>query len=363
MDRAGYSADDLLGNFPKIEEWLASDSAPTFSQLERLSATLSLPTAYFFSERPPSIETPANSFRTLPAEYLRSLPPTLRKRLISAQGYQIALKEAFGPTNERLDRSILAAIRKSKSPRAAARRVRVLLNISFEQQRGWNNGFDYALARWREIITNAGIYVFLDALKNEAVSGFCLYDSEFPIIVLNNSHAKSRQIFTIFHELAHIGKETSGIDSTDDTAALNSEQSARIERYCDDFAAEFLFPREEAERIASSHEEPEKSLEAIASNAKVSRAVVLRTFYSMGIVDSEKYNRLIALYNQPPANPRDEGGGGNYYNTKRAYLGTQFLERVFSLYNRRLIDEDDAARLLDVAPKNLEGLRPREANT
>src|SRR3546814_17029352 len=49
------------------------------------------------------------------------------------------------------------------------------------------------------------------AFRTDDFSGFCLYDEEFPIIYVNNSSAKTRQIFTYFHELAHLVFHTSGI--------------------------------------------------------------------------------------------------------------------------------------------------------
>ena len=49
-----------------------------------------------------------------------------------------------------------------------------------------------------------------EVFQAEGLFGFCLQDDEFPIIYLNNSAAKSRQIFSLFHELAHLLLRTSG---------------------------------------------------------------------------------------------------------------------------------------------------------
>lgn len=43
-----------------------------------------------------------------------------------------------------------------------------------------------------------------------------IYDKVFPLIIVNNSMAKTRQIFTLFHELGHLLFETSGIDKLKD---------------------------------------------------------------------------------------------------------------------------------------------------
>jgi Zn-dependent peptidase ImmA (M78 family) len=57
------------------------------------------------------------------------------------------------------------------------------------------------------------VSVFKDAFRVDDYSGFCLYDDEFPLIYVNNSTSKTRQIFTLFHELAHLISHTSGIDT------------------------------------------------------------------------------------------------------------------------------------------------------
>ena len=76
---------------------------------------------------------------------------------------------------------------------------------------------DKALKNWRNIIEANGIFVFKRSFKQGDISGFCLVDDEFPVIFLNNSTTKSRQIFSIFHELAHILLSTSGITKSTDT--------------------------------------------------------------------------------------------------------------------------------------------------
>ena len=74
-------------------------------------------------------------------------------------------------------------------------------------------------------------------------SGFCLYDTDFPVIYVNNNKAKNRQIFTLFHELAHLLMHTGGVDTRqDDYIEYLTGNNRRIEILCNQFAAEFLVP-------------------------------------------------------------------------------------------------------------------------
>ena len=144
------------------------------------------------------------------------------------------------PAPRRITRDI--TFRENISVAAAARRVRRYLDVSIEEQSRWPSD-DAALEKWRRALEVAGVSVFKDAFKAPNYSGFCLYDDEFPIIYVNNSNAKTRQIFTLFHELAHILFHTSGIDTwTDDFIQRLPEGAKRIETACNSFAAEFLLP-------------------------------------------------------------------------------------------------------------------------
>ena len=71
---------------------------------------------------------------------------------------------------------------------------------------------DTALTAWRSAFYRVGVTVFKDAFGADEFCGFSLYDEEFPVIYVNNSNAKTRQTFTLFHELAHLLQSTSGVD-------------------------------------------------------------------------------------------------------------------------------------------------------
>jgi Zn-dependent peptidase ImmA (M78 family) len=65
--------------------------------------------------------------------------------------------------------------------------------VSLEQQQKWSSAED-ALEQWRHVFASVGVFVFKDAFHTGACFGFCLYDDEFPVIYVNNTSAKTRQI-------------------------------------------------------------------------------------------------------------------------------------------------------------------------
>ena len=149
--------------------------------------------------------------------------------------------------------------------------VREYLGIPLEQQFGWKDT-ESALENWRQALLRAGVYVFKDQFRQDNFSGFCLYDDEFPIVYVNNTTTKTRQIFTLFHELGHLLFHTSGVDTLDDDYidALPRDEK-RIEIICNRLAARLLVPEDVFERAFSDQPATEATAEELAALFKVSR--------------------------------------------------------------------------------------------
>jgi len=155
-----------------------------------------------------------------------------------------------------------------------------------------------------------GVSVFKDAFKVPNYAGFCLYDDAFPIIYANNSNAKTRQIFTLFHELAHILLHTSGINVlTDDFMQRLPEDAQRIEIICNRFTAEFLLPEDVFEVAFAGRPPTEGTAEYLADLFHVSRECIYRGFRGRNLINSAAYESASRRW----AEQQNAGdGGGNY---------------------------------------------------
>jgi hypothetical protein len=250
--RSGHSLDDMKADFKDFDTWLAGEGAPTYAQLEHLADKLKLPVAAFFFPEPPKLAPIRESFRTLPDLEYSHLPPNVIRMLHKAKAMQLNLAElndGRNPSPRLLMRDVRPQPRETIE--RLADRVRRYLDITIEVQRSWQT-IDVAMEQWRKIVVGAGIFVFKDAFRETDYAGFCLFDDEFPIVYINNSASKSRQIFTLFHELAHILFHTSGIDT--ESGALVERlpaDSKRIEVWCNRFAARLLVPEQELLRYLS----------------------------------------------------------------------------------------------------------------
>jgi Zn-dependent peptidase ImmA (M78 family)/transcriptional regulator with XRE-family HTH domain len=241
--RAGLSVEEAIKAFPKIESWEAGEAFPTYSQLEQLAEKFKLPIAVFFFPEPPRLPPIEETFRTLPAAQFAEIPGRVKYFLRKAKALQLNLVELTGgrPSARRMLTRDLA-FPPNASMNKMASSVRGYLEVSIDTQRGWQND-EVAFEQWRKALHGVGINIFKDAFRTDAYSGFSLYDEAFPIIYVNNTTGKTRQIFTVFHELAHLLFQTSGIDSvTDDYIPQLPEEAQRIEVICNRFAAILLIP-------------------------------------------------------------------------------------------------------------------------
>ncbi len=240
----------------------------------------------------------------------------------------------------------------NKSIDAVANKLRNYLGIDLETQRQFRK-HDTAFKKWRHALEKHGIFVFKDAFKDDGFSGFCLYDKVFPIIWVNNSMSHSRQIFTLFHELAHLLFNRSDIEmSSSDEDYLDSLSPAdkRIEIFCNAFAGKFLVPDDAFSKYLN-REVSDYNLNNIAKRFVVSREVILRKFLDSNKITSAFYSRKVSQWkdeyeSQQRSRPSRSGGNTNY--TKRVYLGENYMEMVFSQYYKNNISTEQLADYLGV---------------
>jgi Zn-dependent peptidase ImmA (M78 family)/transcriptional regulator with XRE-family HTH domain len=341
----------------EVEAWERGEAAPSYPQLEKLAYDLyKRPLAIFFLPEPPSEPNTKAEFRSLPDRDLDALARDTLLLIRKARAFQFALGELYGgrtPADRPIWRSIELSV--SRPIAAQAGQIRDVLGISIGQQTNWKDA-DVALKQWRRSIELHGVFIFKHTFKQREISGFCLNNDEFPVIMVNNSTTKTRQIFSILHELAHVLFRRNGISAFDETRIEALPPRDRtIEKFCNAIAAEVLVPiadfRSQIRTLSGAVEDADEALfETLAERYQVSRAVVLRRMLDEKRVSAAFYLTKTQEWDRQKS---PGGGGGGYYKTQNAYLSERFLREVFARYARHEISRDDVAELIDVAPKNL----------
>ncbi|MDP6476010.1 MAG: ImmA/IrrE family metallo-endopeptidase, partial [Alphaproteobacteria bacterium] len=278
------------------------------------------------------------------------IPRQIRFLLRKASAQQINLYELCqgqNPAESLITSDLEFPIQKNLEQ--MAREVREYIGISLEEQCSWNTDED-ALANWRQALIDNGVFVFKDAFRVPEYSGFSLYDEVFPVIYVNNSAAKTRQIFTLFHELAHLLFRTSGIDTIGgEYIKTLSAPDRQIEITCNQFAAQFLLPEEAFQKAFVGLDPTENTAELLASKFHVSREFVFRIFLDRNLIKETDYVDAAAKW----VDQRQAGTGGNSYWNKIVYLGRDYIELALSQYHQNRIDQNQLAEYLDSKPRNV----------
>jgi Zn-dependent peptidase ImmA (M78 family) len=352
--RAGLTLEEATQKFRYFPKWESGERLPTYPQLEQLADALKLPIAVFFFPEPPTLPPIRESFRTLPDADYEQMPREVRLMLRKAKALQLGLAELTSGRNP-AERFILRDVVFSAEaePDEMAARVRAYLGVSLEEQFAWSDD-DTGLKVWRKAIHDVGVFVFKDAFRAPGYHGFSLFDPVFPLIYVSNSTTKSRQIFTLLHELGHLLLHTSGVDTRSGSVTPSmSAHQRRIEVLCNRFAAQFLVPDDVFRTELRGRDHSPGTAEYLAKRFNVSREVIYRKFLDRRWITQTEYERATAEWNAQRQPGGDEDGGGNHYYTKLAYLGREYVGLVLHEYHRNRIDRDQLADFLDTKPKNV----------
>ncbi len=367
-EQAGYSSVETIAARLKrpaedIEAWETGAKYPTWRQLERLARDFyHRPTALFFLPAPPKEQAPSAEFRRLPEAALFDLEPDTWLAVRQARARQLDLEELAPFANAPEGQIVHDLADNAMSARVdrLASEAREYLEISLSDQFSWTSE-EVALDNWRDAVQSAGVWVFKRPFKQKDVAGFCLYDIDHPLVYLNNSQSKVRQIFTLFHELAHLFFEFNHLERLNVNHYMDSLEGydRDIEIACNRFAGEFLVPASDFRDFARSHivdRVTDDVLNFLARRYKVSREVVLRKCLNQNWVDQEFYNEKVLEWNSQGYSNTEKRDGGNYYANQGTYLGTKYTALAFRGYYQSAYDINQLSEYLGIKTTNISGM-------
>ena len=332
-ERAGYDLDDLAGRLPRLPAWERGEKQPTARQLEAFANATHVPLGYLFLPTPPEEHVPIADFRTVDAAVLRPSPDLL-DTIYSMQQRQAWLRD------ERLEceahpLEFVGSAQLTDDPDAVGREMRRTLDIGG----GWAADIGTwvaAVGELRRTINRAGIMAVINGvvgnnttrkLNVEEFRGFSLCDPHAPLIFVNGADAKSAQMFTLAHELAHIwlgapGEGISGFETL-------FPGGTAVENFCDRAAAEFLLPAEDLKAQWDGLKRQPEPFKTLAHRFKVSPIVAGRRALDLRLIERQAF---FAFYNTYIREERrrstSAGGGGDFYSNQNARVGEVFATEV-----------------------------------
>lgn len=341
-------------NVRTLIAWEAGDKRPTQRQATKLADKLYVPLGYLWLSAPPALEVPIPDLRTVSdvmthppsADFVDVLYDARRKQ----QWYREYLRSEGKGTLPFVGRFPL---KDDLRVNDVADDMRVTIGIGDARQEAKTSPqFLSFLARNAGKI---GILVLQSGkvgsntrrkLDVNEFSGFALIDDLTPLVFINSADTLAARIFTLAHELAHVWIGESGI-SNPTTIGIVLQEDNRINRFCNQVAAELLMPADSFVNEWKQDKTIEENIAAMTRFYHVSRTAVLIRAYEHELLPDETYRvqlrRLRQWEEQKPT-----GGGGNFWNNFLASNSRVLVQAVLASAAEGRVSEREAATLLGV---------------
>ncbi len=352
LERAGASTEAFAEKFPKLNDWLGGELAPTYKQLEAFARATHTAIGLLFLPQPPEEPLPIPDFRTLPETRLSRPSANLLDMIYLCQQRQAWYRDYQRLQGEAAVTFVRSASVADQVPGVAAGIAQAIGFDLAERQQSPN--WSEALRRFISRVEQAGILVMVSGvvgsntrrpLNVEEFRGFALADPLAPLIFINGRDSKTAQMFTLAHELAHLWLGESGVSNVQ--AATRPDE--RIERWCNAVAAELLVPLEQLRPNYAPENELHEEMQRLARRFKVSTLVIVRRLFDLGVFDQETlWATYRAELERVKALSAREGGGGDFYNTLSARTGKRFVKALVASTLEGQTQFTDAFRMLGI---------------
>lgn len=331
-ERAGYDIGTLAHRIPQLPAWERGEKQPTLKQLEAFAKTTRTPFGFLFLPEPPEERLPIPDFRTVTHGPLRPSPELL-DTIYAMQRRQDWLRE------DRLEceaepLEFIGSARLGDEPAAVGQEMRRIVGVGD----GWAatvSTWEEAVSELRRRIELLGVMAVVNGVVGNNTHrkldvaefrGFALTDHYAPVIFINGADAKSAQMFTLAHELAHVwlGPEGEGLSGFEGLFPGDG----RVETFCDQAAAEFLVPARELKDLWRGVKDASEPFVQLARRFKVSPIVIGRRAMDLRLVDRKTFFEFYESYTTRERRRATRDGGGDFYNNQNTRVGARFATTV-----------------------------------
>lgn len=369
--RANLTQADLaqkisVSSASRVRSWETGEAQPTFNQARDIARVLSIPFGYLFLREIPKQTHSIPDLRTIGR---RTYQPSLELVDVyrDAQSKQAWLRE-YRQDEQVEPLAFVGKFALTDSPEAVALSISDALQIPEARavSKTWEEFFAC-------LITNAesiGITVLRSStvganthrpLRVEEFRGFAISDKLAPFVFINTRDAKSAQIFTLLHELAHIWLAETGVSFPDIELEQQDHEGENSEAFCDKVAAEALVPHKEFLMGWDQRSSLAKNCEELSKRFRVSQIVVARRSHDLGFSQSEEFRAYVEeqmrlIHARKKREQALKKGGPSYLTMVKQRNSTSLTKIVVALASSGGILYRDAASLLGVKPKVIDQL-------
>lgn len=312
-----------------IDNW-KNGKEPTYKQIEAISKNTLIPIGYFLVNDAPQERVPILEYRTIGSKS----PEKASRNLIETYKDMVNIQEWLRDYNmeEKDKNNFVGVLNVEKDIKESANIIRQMLQVKVDwfTEKTINNPYTF----FKEKMSESGITVMhgsyvrditTKSLSIEEFRAFALVDDYAPLIFINSNDTKGAMLFSLLHELVHIGIGRNSLYNAGDNV-LHHEK--REETYCNAVAAEILLPEDVFRKEWEQHKGDWKKLQSYFNCGIVPiarRALdfgeITRTYYSSIVEEATNYAKSI----------NNKARGGDYYTNKIARMDKNLF---FAIYQR-----------------------------
>ena len=333
-----YAAKKLKVDPERLADWENGVEGPTVAQLKKIAKLYKTHISLFYLPSPPTDFQPLADYRMLPDSTAPDEEQVYRLNANIVEAYErrytlIELYELLAESPSQ----VTLKISRHEEPERAAKKITEFLDFNREQLQQTNTPHD-ALKFWKRIVEAKGILVCQTSVNPHlsveltTVRGFCIAETPCPVIVINPKDSPYGRIFTIVHELVHVGLGESVIQNTGFEKASSSNLEP-IEVFCNQVAAEVLVPQSELLEMVTPRA-IEKELPKISKHFHVSPEVIMRRLLTLRKISDEEYQTYRNSQLEKYKSTRGQSGGPvPYHNRLLNTYGEHFARIAFTAYH------------------------------
>ena len=185
------------------------------------------------------------------------------------------------------------------------------------------------------------------------------------MIIINNHDIDSAQVFSLIHEFCHVLLRRTGVcNDFDYYVSDRANEIRRIESFCNQFAANFLVPRDHlvAHRLLAGErfvkvEHLGRVLDSLSKDFKVSKSAILRRLLTFNFIDKTVYKEKIEEWKKLGGGHLKKGGGHNVpARTTIDFNGPTFTGVTLQAYKQRRISYANISEYLGIKTKYIPAL-------
>lgn len=352
----GLSIDDAanaLGISPdELRAYESGEHKPLVGFLRQMSSKYRINFTSLLMPTPLPIEKPPTDYRAR-GEHLSV------DTLVAIEEVSNAL-EVFEDIASEVGRIVpkpnIGTAKLTDEPETIAARERQRFGVSIEEQQSWN-GLDDARRKWRRRIEDRGIFTYMIAMPEQELSGFSILRDGLAAICVNDREpTEGAKVFTLFHEYCHLLLRQTGIS--------DENNSNRVERFCNEFAAGFLIPRSPllvaVGEVQTPYEFSDSDVKKLATRFKVSNRAMALRLEKTGLAPKGFYGRRTRPWDMPT--PRmlvtsKQGPSPTTLLVKR--IGQLHAKTALRAFERNVINSFDAWELIGLQPQYFPKLKAK----